>query len=70
MYYSENCNMWSFSIDIFLNSLNCCSLVAVLLYYEKQEGKYVLILLDIMLPEIDGFELMDYIRPLGIPVIF
>lgn len=33
-------------------------------------GKYDLILLDIMLPEIDGFELMEYIRPLGIPVIF
>ena len=27
-------------------------------------------LLDIMLPGIDGFELMEYIRPLGIPVIF
>ena len=34
------------------------------------KGKYDLILLDIMLPEIDGFELLDYIRPLGIPVIF
>ena len=34
------------------------------------QGKYDLILLDIMLPEIDGFELMEYIRPLGIPVIF
>ena len=34
------------------------------------EGRYDLILLDVMLPEIDGFELMEYIRPLGIPVIF
>lgn len=33
-------------------------------------GKYDLILLDVMLPEIDGFELMEYIRPLEIPVIF
>ena len=33
-------------------------------------GKYDLILLDIMLPEADGFELLEYIRPLGIPVIF
>lgn len=33
-------------------------------------GKYDLILLDIMLPEIDGFELLEYIRPLEIPVIF
>ena len=29
-----------------------------------------LIMLDIMLPGANGFELMDYIRPLGIPVIF
>lgn len=34
------------------------------------QGKYDLILLDIMLPEVDGFELMEYIRPLGVPVIF
>lgn len=34
------------------------------------QGKYDLILLDVMLPEVDGFELMEYIRPLGIPVIF
>ena len=34
------------------------------------ETVYDLILLDIMLPEVDGFELMEYIRPLGIPVIF
>ena len=31
---------------------------------------YDLILLDIMLPEINGYELMEYIRPMGIPVIF
>ena len=35
-----------------------------------EKNRYVLILLDVMLPEIDGFELMDYIRPLEIPVIF
>lgn len=35
-----------------------------------QENEYDLILLDILLPEIDGYELMDYIRPTGIPVIF
>ena len=32
--------------------------------------RFDLILLDIMLPEIDGFSLMEYIRPMGIPVIF
>ena len=31
---------------------------------------YDLILLDVMLPKIDGFELMEYIRPMEIPVIF
>lgn len=34
------------------------------------EHSYDLVLLDIMLPGIDGFELMDYIRTTGIPVIF
>lgn len=29
-----------------------------------------LILLDVMLPGISGFELMEYIKPMGIPVIF
>ena len=35
-----------------------------------REKKPDLILLDVMLPNADGFELMEYIRPLGIPVIF
>lgn len=34
------------------------------------KNRYDLILLDIMLPGYDGFELMDYIRPMEIPVIF
>lgn len=34
------------------------------------ENVYDLVLLDIMLPEVDGFELLEYIRPLGVPVIF
>lgn len=29
-----------------------------------------LALLDVMMPQMDGFEIMDYIRPLKIPVIF
>ena len=35
-----------------------------------ERGRYDLVLLDVMLPEIDGFELMEYIRPMEIPVIF
>ena len=35
-----------------------------------EKNTYDLALLDIMLPGANGFELMDYIRPLGIPVIF
>ncbi len=31
---------------------------------------YDLIILDIMLPEIDGYELIEYIEPMNIPVIF
>jgi len=34
------------------------------------KNKYDLILLDVLLPEVDGYELMAYIQPLGIPVIF
>ena len=32
--------------------------------------RYDLILLDVMLPGIDGFELMEYLAPMEIPVIF
>ena len=35
-----------------------------------EEQRFDLILLDVMLPEIDGFSLMEYIRPMEIPVIF
>jgi DNA-binding response OmpR family regulator len=45
--------------------------------YDGKEGAdliekehYDLILLDIMLPEIDGYELLEYVKPLGTPVIF
>ncbi len=34
------------------------------------ENKYDLILLDILLPEVNGYEVMEYVKPLGIPVIF
>jgi DNA-binding response OmpR family regulator len=34
------------------------------------ENKYDLILLDILLPKVDGYEVMEYVKPLDIPVIF
>lgn len=37
-------------------------------YIEKDS--FDLILLDIMLPEIDGYELLEYVKPMGTPVIF
>lgn len=36
----------------------------------EERVDFDLILLDIMLPEIDGYELLEYIRPMEIPVIF
>jgi DNA-binding response OmpR family regulator len=35
-----------------------------------EQERYHLVLLDIMLPGINGYELMEYIRPMEIPVIF
>jgi len=35
-----------------------------------EKESFDLILLDIMLPEIDGYELLEYVKPLGTPVIF
>jgi len=35
-----------------------------------EQKNYDLILLDIMLPEIDGYELLEFIRPTKTPVIF
>ncbi len=37
-------------------------------YIEKET--FDLILLDIMLPEINGYELLEYVKPFGTPVIF
>lgn len=34
------------------------------------EKKYDLVLLDIMLPKVDGYELINFIKPMEIPVIF
>ena len=35
-----------------------------------EQEAFDLVLLDIMLPGADGYDVMDYIRPTGIPVIF
>lgn len=35
-----------------------------------EKENFDLILLDIMLPEIDGYELLEYVKPIGTPVIF
>ncbi|MDE6622623.1 MAG: response regulator transcription factor [Lachnospiraceae bacterium] len=35
-----------------------------------EKENFDLVLLDIMLPGADGYDVMEYIRPLGIPVIF
>ncbi|UNK19129.1 response regulator transcription factor [Paenibacillus sp. N3/727] len=35
-----------------------------------QQEKFDLILLDVMIPKLDGFELMERIKPYNIPVIF
>lgn len=45
-----------------LDGLTACDLL--------EENIYDLVLLDIMLPEVDGYELLEYIRPMEIPVIF
>lgn len=35
-----------------------------------ERERFDLVLLDIMLPGVDGFSLLEYIRPIGTPVIF
>ena len=47
-----------------------CAFDGVAALNALEQQSYDLILLDIMLPQIDGYSLMEYIRPMGIPVIF
>lgn len=37
---------------------------------EREGESFDLVLLDIMLPKVNGYELLDFIKPMGIPVIF
>ncbi len=60
-------------IDLNLTSAGyqCTAVQDGLVALDKIEKEtYDLILLDIMLPGADGYDIMEYIRPLGIPVIF
>lgn len=60
-------------IDLNLSSAGyqCSAALDGLEALERIEKEtYDLILLDIMLPGADGYDIMEYIRPLGIPVIF
>ena len=52
----------NFEYDCAYNGLSAADMI--------DQNRYDLILLDVMLPGVDGFELMRYIAPLGIPVIF
>lgn len=50
---------------------NCtCSFNGLDATEKIDSNPFDLILLDIMLPEVNGLELLEYIRPLNIPVIF
>lgn len=60
-------------IDLNLSSAgyHCTSVQDGLEAIERiEKEKFDLILLDIMLPGADGYDIMEYIRPLGVPVIF
>lgn len=60
-------------IDLNLSSAgyHCTSVQDGLEAIDKiEKEKFDLVLLDIMLPGADGYDIMEYIRPLGVPVIF
>lgn len=57
-----NLNLVNYETDEVYNGL--AALEAI------QQERFDLILLDVMIPQLDGFELMKKIQPYGIPVIF
>ena len=60
-------------IDLNLSAAGyrCISVQDGLTAIDKIEAEiFDLILLDIMLPGADGYDVMEYVRPLGLPVIF
>lgn len=54
---------YGYTCEICSDGLMACDLL-------EKDVSWDLILLDIMLPGADGFEVMEYIKPLHIPVIF
>lgn len=58
-------------VTLSMGNYNCEIINNGLVAKEKiEKEKYDLLLLDVMLPGMDGFELMEHIRPHKIPVIF
>jgi len=60
-------------IDLNLSAAGyCCTAVqdGIKAIEAVENDEYDLVLLDIMLPGADGYDVMEYIRPLKIPVIF
>ena len=47
-----------------------CAFEGMTALEKAEQVNYDLILLDVMLPEIDGFSLMEYLAPKEVPVIF
>ncbi len=59
---SVNLTESGYSCDVANDGMTAADLI--------EQNRYDLILLDIMLPKVSGYELMEYVRPTGTPVIF
>lgn len=57
-----NLNMVGYEIDQVYNGEEAIELIG--------KEKFDLIILDVMLPKLDGFSIMEKINHLGIPIIF